>query len=97
MMSTVASSPSLLWVLNIFSDNDSAQPHTDTIIISLNFNCLHVFLTDIISRLYQNEIVDIHDKALKGLNRLKILDISQNKLINAPTLSYVQNTLEELN
>ena len=50
-----------------------------------------------ILRLYQNEIVDIHDKALKGLNRLKILDISQNKLINAPTLSYVQNTLEELN
>ena len=49
-----------------------------------------------ILRLYQNEIVDIHDKALKGLNRLVILDISQNKLINAPTLSYVKNTLEEL-
>ena len=50
-----------------------------------------------ILRLYQNEIVDIHDKALKGLNRLVILDTSQNKLINIPTLSYVKNTLEELN
>ena len=42
-------------------------------------------------------MIDVHDIALNGLSRLKILDISRNKLIKAPSLSLVTNTLEVLN
>ena len=44
-----------------------------------------------------NEIVDIHDLACNGLNRLQKLHISRNNLVNAPYLSSVKSTLEQLN
>ena len=50
-----------------------------------------------ILKLRSNEIVDVHDLAFNGLNRLKKLDISRNNLVNAPSLSCVKSTLEELN
>ena len=47
--------------------------------------------------LRRNEMSDIHDLAFNGLSRLRKLDVSVNKLIQAPSLSCIGSSLEELN
>ena len=93
MMSTITQSRSLQWLKSF----QILTLHIHNLIN--NYPC-HISLSAFslqILQLLQNEIVDIQDLAFNDMNRLKILDTSQNKLINTPTLSYVKNTLEELN
>ena len=46
--------------------------------------------------LFKNNIDDIHPFAFKCLNTLYKLDISNNRLTSAPSLTHVESTLREL-